>query len=99
MENNENIEINIEELTYIVLNAENNYKTLKEHTNGEGFPLYVATASTLTALYRKTKELIIDDVLLYFYADIVRAIIEKDEKHIDDIKEMIKNAMLESDKK
>ena len=32
MENNDNIEIDLQELAFIVLNAESNYNTLKEKT-------------------------------------------------------------------
>lgn len=88
MENNDNIEIDLQELAFIVLNAESNYNTLKEKTTADGLPLYVATASTLTALYRNSKEVVIDDLLLMFYAETIKAIINKDETYLSRLQNM-----------
>lgn len=91
----EYIEINIEELTFITLNANLFYNDLKDEMKKgrmpqiEGSTLYTLVALSLVSLYRKSNEVAIKDELLMLYVDMVKAIITENDCSIEQLIKLI----------
>ena len=86
----EDIKIDLQEIIFITLNAENTYKELKEiTTTSDSDPLYTLTALSILSAYRNTLEIEIEDTLLYFYKETIKAIINEDEAYLSRLQKIL----------
>ena len=94
-ENEEEVEINLKELFFIIENTEYFYNKftnmMKERklTKLEGHTLYTLIALSLVAIYRNNREITIKDKSLMIYVSTVQAIVNKDNIFLERLLETI----------
>ncbi len=91
---NDNLEVPVKEMMYIVLNTEKCYEVLSEMRKSFSEPLtdsafYMLIVFTLLSEYRESLKVEIKNDLLMFYQALVEAIIKKDEEFLDKIAELM----------